>query len=301
MRRNLYKITHNQNLHVGVNKINFSHRRHDTVSRRQSLHGFTLIELLVVIAVIAALLSVLVPSLAKAKQQCREVVCRSNIRQLALANLGYVMENNSEYVLAAPDIFSGSNLKRWHGIRDNLDEMFDATRSPLASYLADGRVKQCPQKVHFRNGDPWDWDFEQGCGGYGYNMTYIGSRVWADYTSDNCARPTRQPEVRSPASTLMFADAAMTKLDGDQPYYLEYSFAEPYYFVVGGQPKPSWGQPSPSIHFRHDERANIAWCDGHVGTEQIAEENSINIYGVCSFDMQIGWFEPLDNSRFDLK
>ena len=263
--------------------------------------GFTLVELLVVIGIIAVLLSVLVPSLARAKRQCKAVICRSNLRQLVLSNLGYAFENNSQFTLAAPDIFTGENLKRWHGVRDDLNSLFDPTRSPLSDYLGDGQVKQCPQKIDFRNGDPWDWDFEQGCGGYGYNMTYIGSRVWESYTADNCARPMRESEVGSPVSTVMFADTAMAKLDGGQPYYLEYSFAEPYYFVVGGQPEPSWGQPSPSIHFRHNDRANVAWSDGHVTEEEVALEESLNVYGVKSSDMKIGWFAPLDNRYFDLK
>jgi prepilin-type processing-associated H-X9-DG protein/prepilin-type N-terminal cleavage/methylation domain-containing protein len=273
-------------------------RQNKTSSR---IWGFTLIELLVVIGVIALLLAILVPSLARAKQQCREVICRSNLRQLVLANLGYAAENNSKFTLAAPDIFSGENLKRWHGMRDDLNSLFDAARSPLADYIGDGQVKQCLQKVDFRNGDPWDWDFEQGCGGYGYNMTYLGSRVWESYTADNCARSTRETEVGSPASTLMFTDTAMTKLDSGQPYYLEYSFAEPYYFVVNGKPDDSWGRPSPSIHFRHNQKANIAWCDGHVEAKSIAVEDSVNVYGVRSNDVSIGWFEPLDNSFFDLK
>lgn len=265
------------------------------------LRAFTLIELLVVIGTIAMLLSVLVPSLARAKEQCREVICRSNLRQLVLANLGYAAENDSEFVLAAPDIFTGKNLKRWHGARDDLDSLFDPTQSPLADYFADGQVKRCPQKVDFRNGDPWDWDFEQGCGGYGYNMTYLGSRVWEDYTADNCARPTHESEVASPGRTLMFADTAMTKLDGGQPYFLEYSFVEPYFFVVAGKPDTSWARPSPSIHFRHNAKANIGWCDGHVEMDSIASEDSVNAYGVRSYEMLIGWFEPLDNSLFDLK
>lgn len=265
------------------------------------IRGFTLIELLVVIGVIAVLMSVIVPSLTRAKEQCREVICRSNLRQLVMANLGYAAENDSEFVLAAPDIFTGENLKRWHGARGDLNNFFDSSRSPLVDYLADGQVKQCLQKVDFRNGDPWDWDFEQGCGGYGYNMTYLGSRVWESFTADNCSRPTRETEVGSPVSTVMFADAAMTKLDGGQSYYLEYSFVEPYYFVVNGQPDDSWGRPSPSIHFRHNERANVAWCDGHVESKSIAADNSVNVYGVRSYDVQIGWFEPLDNTLFDLK
>lgn len=274
------------------------------VSRNQQQYGpraFTLIELLVVITIVALLLTILVPSLARAKQQSQGIVCRSNIRQLVLANVTYAVENNGEFILAAPDIFTGQNLVRWHGARDDLDSFFQMERSLLYAYIADGDAKECPRKTQFRTGDPWQWDFEQGCGGYGYNMTYIGSRIWEDYTAQNCARATRESEVGSPQSTLMFSDAAMVKLENEAPYYLEYSFAEPYYFVVNGRPDESWGRPSPSVHFRHNRQSNVGWCDGHVDARRIALDDTVNAYGVCSYDSLIGWFDPPDNSLFDLK
>ena len=46
--------------------------------------GFTLIELLVVVSIIALLVSILLPALAKAREQAKRVMCSSNIKQLYL-------------------------------------------------------------------------------------------------------------------------------------------------------------------------------------------------------------------------
>ena len=58
--------------------------------RRQS--GFTLVELLVVISIIALLISILLPSLKKAREQAKSVVGLANLKSLSTGVLTYASE-----------------------------------------------------------------------------------------------------------------------------------------------------------------------------------------------------------------
>ncbi len=72
--------------------------------------GFTLIELLVVIAIIALLMGILFPVLRKAKAQGKDVVCRSNLKQIGLAANFYA----GEYDLFIPRSAEwGGKIKPW--------------------------------------------------------------------------------------------------------------------------------------------------------------------------------------------
>ena len=75
--------------------------------------AFTLIELLVCVAMIALLVSILLPALARAREAGRESVCSSNLRQLLLAADMYADDSRGVYPAGAPDELA--NLTRWHG------------------------------------------------------------------------------------------------------------------------------------------------------------------------------------------
>ena len=92
-------------------------------AHRRGSCGFTLIELLVVIAIIALLVSILLPSLSKAKELAVRAVCASNLRNVGMAELQYI-QDNSEHVTVRATGLVASFVVAYQGTPTFLGQLF---------------------------------------------------------------------------------------------------------------------------------------------------------------------------------
>src|SRR5437867_3146514 len=96
--------------------------------------GFTLIELLVVVAIIALLISILLPSLARAREIAKRANCAANLKGQATGCLVYANGNKGYFPIAYNDTSRTGNplnvnaawVGRFRGVADSATQISGA-------------------------------------------------------------------------------------------------------------------------------------------------------------------------------
>src|ERR1051325_6422664 len=209
------------------------------ISRRR--RSFTLIELLVVIGIIAILAALLLPALARAKEEGRRVACLNNLRQIGIGMSLYVGDfGRYAYFHMIPA------AERPHG---TVDEFLQ----PYTKNYWTNALWKCPSYkwltiagTYSPAGDAWGGGGPgqtDAIGSYAYN--YQGTRDdlrrplgLAGFLCVNINVPSRtEAEVRSPSELIEFGDS-----QGGLNFY----------FTVLTPPSS------------HGQRYNVLFCDDHI-------------------------------------
>jgi prepilin-type N-terminal cleavage/methylation domain-containing protein/prepilin-type processing-associated H-X9-DG protein len=214
--------------------------------------AFTLIELLVVIAIVGILAALLLPSLARSKVLARKVECSSNLRQLSLATHMYWDDNAGACFRWESGATNGGRLYWFGWLQDGPEgeRAYDPTPGALYPYLRGHNVGICSALTYSLA--EFKLKATGAAYGYGYNLFLSPP---ANQTAWKISK------VQGPSEVVLFADAAQVN-DFQAPASRSHQMLEEWYYV-------DTNTNYPNGHFRHEQRANVVFGDGHVGGEKM--------------------------------
>jgi len=247
--------------------------------------AFTLIELLVVIAIIAILAAILFPVFAQVREKARQISCLSNLKQIGMATMQYVQDNEETYFsVPYPGDFNGD---------PNKPCLYPAEY--IYPYIKSTQVFKCP-----------DFDGDQFATGYQFYgspgapagmQTPLYVKSLADYklgyglnelllSDDSGLRPgpVTIASIKSPSSIGMFVDSSFV-WDTYIGYQRDLGQGNRTYWLSSDQKTWFYGVP------RHNGGSNFCYADGHAKWQRVnLTKESPLFYGY--YNVQI---DPLED------
>lgn len=199
------------------------------------LTGFTLVELLVVIGIIAILVGMLLPMLAKARAAAVTQQCASNLRQITTAMLNYAQDNDGRGHPSEPIFYKEGVAtmvtQEWFQERKVFITTTYTPAGFLYRYLKNNTaVYDCPVLANLDLPAPNE---KTGQPRVGYGCPTGNLRNIVKY--------------RKSSEVAMFADTAV-----------------PPSKTVKGITRIHTAAGWYAYHARHGKKVNISWWDGHV-------------------------------------
>lgn len=200
--------------------------------------GFTLVELLTVIAILGVLTVITIPVVGKVRESSRAVQCLGNLRQLQLANLTYAAERRGYVPILLIDSENAGRRTLWYQNTDFLAHLPTVRTSSSVNPLKLDESMQCPTARALANPK----DFTYGTNAHGRGGEWTAGLV----------RQVTKADVQRPARTLAFADGLDWQLYADGA--VGYS----------GDLETLTSSSSHLVAYRHGDRANVVYFDGHT-------------------------------------
>ena len=208
------------------------------IKRNNDACGFTLIELLVVIAIIALLAGILFPVFSRARESARGAQCQSNLKQIGAASLMYAQD--------------------WDGvlpISDTNGKLWDYQLMPYLNYesnISEANKRNDYSIFHCPSGNANHAYVAYRSRGYSYNQ-YIGLLLLGA-NNDTAILAS----IETPSNTLLAIDSI------NSAYGAEERMEGATFPTTGNAPWVNASARLDNVCYRHHERANVLFTDGHV-------------------------------------
>ncbi len=198
----------------------------------------------------------LLPVLTQGKLSAQSAKCMSNLRELGLAAELYWDDNGGNcfnYVFATTN-YGTTYWFGWIGPGAEEQRPYNLSLGAMYPYLNGSDVRLCPSLGYALA--LFKLKATNVVFSYGYNF-YLST-------------PPGQPQINvskinQPAQTALFADAAQVN-NFQAPASPSNPMLEEWYYL-DLETNYSSADNYANGHFRHSRKANVTFCDGHVGME----------------------------------
>lgn len=224
----------------------------DVISKSKGWKAiFTLIELLITISIIAILASMLLPALNKARSYAKSIKCTGNTKQIGLAQLQYISDNNEIFPYFVDQTNGGT-------IGNNSYASSWATLYAPYLSLSDQKARNpdyttpltCPSLRKLVGGH---YNIT-----YGYNGVALGLECGITVKSDwgkTILYPRKITHLKATSKQMTHTDSLYDRSSMD-------GLNKGRFYLCGSSTMPT------CIAYRHMRKANALYADGHVSPDE---------------------------------